>query len=157
MHGSREELAVLPEERRRRRKRRSGCWREGWGGDRENGRANSPILLYATIEIGVTRGATRERIRAGVSSNRECANSALRVMGDSLSSKFDSRAIISERAEEGEQGRKGKFHSMTRERRRNRERERGPGAASASSWKFKAAYSKSRQRRRYESMNRCSK
>lgn len=151
MHGSREELAMLPEERRRRWKRRSGCWREGWGGDRGNGRANSLILLYATVEIGVTRGATRERIRAGVSSNRECANSALRVMGDSLSSKFDSRAIISERAEEGEQGRKGKFHSMTRER------GRGPGAASAPSWKFKAAYSKSRQRRRYESMNRCSK
>lgn len=33
-------------------------------------------------------------------SKRECANSALRVMGDSLSSKFDFRPIISKRERE---------------------------------------------------------
>lgn len=54
------------------------------------------------------------RAGAGVPSKRECANSALRVMGDSLSSKFDFRPIISEREARGEVGETPRG-SMTKE------------------------------------------
>lgn len=86
--------------------------------NRDRGDGHRRILayfLYLIVETGVTlRGRTH---RASVPSKCECANSALRVMGDSLSGKFDSRPIISEREEErvGEGWRRPTRDSMTGE------------------------------------------
>lgn len=65
------------------------------------------------------------RAGAGVPSKRECANSALRVMGDSLSSKFDFRPIISEREARGEGGGGGDSARLNDERAMQPARRRG--------------------------------
>lgn len=72
---------------------------DGEGMDKQISRewpsANSCILSVTEHRNWVT---LRKRMhRTGVPLKCECANSVLRVMGDSLSSKFDFRPIISEK------------------------------------------------------------